>query len=160
MENKKQKDAFLQTDLNAISEKLDLEDPMKWGWRSPLSVVFKPHHSSITGNYDINVLIAALEGKWKSVVWHDRRCGFSSIDLDGADDTLMGLIVNVPVRKYGGLWKSRHWFALRRIGGVWYNLDSNLAASCAFKDIEVVKEFLNGMISSGSEILLVMNDNQ
>ncbi|KAK1588262.1 hypothetical protein Q3G72_021441 [Acer saccharum] len=67
---------------NDIAEKLVLDDPDKQTW-TPLSVVFKPHHNSLTGNYDINVLIAVLEGRGKAVVWHDRRNDAVSIDLEG-----------------------------------------------------------------------------
>ena len=62
-----------------------MDDPNRGGW-NPVSIVFRPHHNEITGNYDINVLIAALEQKGKTVVWHDKRNGVSSIDLDGTDD--------------------------------------------------------------------------
>ncbi|XP_060202688.1 josephin-like protein [Lycium barbarum] len=153
------KDAFTRSDLNSIAGKLDMDDPNRGSW-SPVSIVFKPHHNEITGNYDINVLIAALEQKGKSVVWHDRRNGASSIDLDGTDDQLMGIVLNVPVRKFNGLWRSRHWVTLRCIQGFWYNLDSDFAAPYAFKDIQEVREFLDGIITAGAEVLLVMNDKQ
>ncbi|VFQ98232.1 unnamed protein product [Cuscuta campestris] len=146
-----EKDAFTRADLNSISERLGLDDPNKGSW-SPISAIFKSHHNAITGNYDINVLVAALEGKGKSVVWHDRRVGAGAIDLDGE---MMGIIVNLPVRRFAGLWRSRHWVALKRIDGVWYNLDSDFSAPCAFRDTEELREYLDGIISSGAEILLV-----
>ncbi|XP_031099608.1 josephin-like protein [Ipomoea triloba] len=151
-----EKDAFTRAYLNAISERLDLDDPAKGRW----SPIFKSHHNTITGNYDINVLIAALEGKGKTVVWHDRRNRASAIDLDGHSDKLMGIILNIPVRRCAGLWKSRHWVALRRIEGVWYNLDSEFAAPYAFKDLEEVRKLLDGIIADGAEILLVNNEAQ
>ncbi|KAK1394280.1 Ubiquitinyl hydrolase 1 [Heracleum sosnowskyi] len=152
-----EKNAFTRADLNAIAEKLVLDDPTRGKW-TPLSLIFKPHHNAVTGNYDINVLIAALEGKGKRVVWHDRRNGAASLDLDGSEGKLMGIVLNVPERKYGGLWRSRHWVALRRIEGVWYNLDSDFAAPYTFKDTEEVRESLDIAISGGAEILLVMNE--
>ncbi|CAN4085756.1 unnamed protein product [Withania somnifera] len=126
----------------------------KDGSWTPLSIVFKPHHNEITGNYDINVLIAALEQKGRTVVWHDCRNGASSIDLD---DRLMGIVVNVPVRKFSGLWRSRHWVTLRCIQGVWYNLDSDFSLPYAFRDIQHVREFLDGLITAGAQVFLVMN---
>lgn len=143
--------------MDAIAEELILDDPNKGKW-TPLSVIFKPHHNSLTGNYDINVLIAALEGKGKRVVWHDRRNGASSIDLDESEGKLFGIVLNIPEKKYGGLWRSRHWVAMRRIEGVWYNLDSDFDAPYSFKDTEVVRESLDRVISGGAEVLLVMND--
>ncbi|MED6158942.1 hypothetical protein PIB30_037670 [Stylosanthes scabra] len=154
-----QKDAFSRASLNAISEKLALDDGSNSGattW-TPLSVVFKPHHNSLTGNYDINVLISALEEKGKTVVWHDRRNAASSIDLDAPEDVLMGIVINVSVRRFAGIWKSRHWIALRKINGVWYNLDSDLAAPQPFQDANQVREFLDFTIGHGGEVLLVMN---
>ncbi|KAM1309318.1 hypothetical protein EV1_006160 [Malus domestica] len=152
------KDAFTRSSLNEVAEKLVVEEPNKEKW-TPFSVLFKPHHNSLTGNYDINVLIAALEDKGKNVVWHDRRNGASKIDLDGPEDAnLMGILLNVPVRMFAGLWKSRHWVTLRKIGGVWYNLDSDLVAPAAFEDAEKVREFLDYMIGHGGEVLLVMNN--
>ncbi|GAB2217151.1 hypothetical protein Drorol1_Dr00000315 [Drosera rotundifolia] len=110
-----EKGVFTRADLDRIAEKLTLDDPTKQNW-SPVSVVFKPHHNMITGNYDVNVLIAALETKGKSVVWHDRRSGASTIDLDGSEgDRLMGIVVNVSVRRFHGLWKGRHWITLRNL---------------------------------------------
>ncbi|KAH0636265.1 hypothetical protein KY290_036697 [Solanum tuberosum] len=153
------KDTFTRSDLNKIAEKLDVDDPNKGSW-NPVSLVFRPHHNEITGNYDINVLIAALQQKAKTVVWHDKRNGASSIGLDGTDDRLMGIVLNVPVTKFSGLWRSRHWVTLRCIQGVWYNLDSDFIAPYAFKDTQQLREFLDRIITAGAEVLLVMNDKQ
>ncbi|CAL5189613.1 unnamed protein product [Lathyrus oleraceus] len=155
-----QKDAFTRPNLNAISEKLALDDTSSTDSWTPFSILFKPHHNALTGNYDINVLIAALEEKGKSVVWHDRRNGGSSIELDGPEDVLMGVVINVPVKRFAGIWKGRHWIALRKIDGVWYNLDSDLHAPKCFRDKDEVREFLDSSIVHGGEVLLVMNQKQ
>lgn len=154
-----QEDAFTRASLNEIAEKLVLDDPNRESW-SPFSVLFKPHHNALTGNYDINVLFSALEGKGKKVVWHDRRNGASSINLDASDNTLMGIVLNVSVRRFGGLWKSRHWVTVKNIDGVWYNLDSDLIAPEPFKDAEEVRQFLDYVIDNGAEVLLVMNGKE
>lgn len=151
-----EKDAFTRANLDAIAGKLVLEDPNKTAW-TPLSVIFKPHHNAFTGNYDINVLIAAVEERGKSVVWHDRRCGSSSIDLGVAEDKLFGIVLNVQVRRYAGLWRSRHWIALKRVEGVWYNLDSDFSNPYSFNDTEELRGFLDGVLSAGGEILLITN---
>lgn len=145
--------------MNAISERLDLDDPNRGTW-TPLSAIFKPHHNVFTGNYDINVLIAALEDKGRRVVWHDRRHGASTIDLERKENQLMGIVLNVPVRKFGGLWKGRHWVTLRRIEGVWYNLDSDFSTPHSFKDTGEVIDFLDYILASGAEVLLVMNNGK
>lgn len=152
-----QKDAFTREKLNGISERLALEDSSTETW-TPFSVLFKPHHNVFTGNYDINVLIAALEEKGKSVVWHDRRKGASCIDLDAP--VLMGIVINVSVTRFGGIWKSRHWIALRKIDGVWFNLDSDLPAPLPFHDAHKVREFLDFTLAQGGEILIVLNEKQ
>ncbi|KAK2376386.1 josephin protein [Trifolium repens] len=152
------KDAFTRANLNAISEKLALDDDSSNNdsW-TPFSILFKPHHNALIGNYDINVLIAALEEKGKTVVWHDRRNGGSSIDLDAPEDVLMGVVINVLVKRFAGIWKSRHWITLRKIDGVWYNLDSDLSMPERFRDTEEVRKFLDFSIAHGGEVLLVMN---
>ncbi|KAG4966347.1 hypothetical protein GLYMA_14G192300v4 [Glycine max] len=154
-----QKDAFTRAKLNAISERLALEDSNSETW-TPLSVLFKPHHNVLTGNYDINVLIAALEEKGKSVLWHDHRKGASSIDVDAPEDVLMGVVINVALKRFAGIWRSRHWIALRKIDGVWYNLDSDLAAPQPFLDTYKVREFLDSTLVHGGEVLIVMNEKQ
>ncbi|KAL6516396.1 hypothetical protein OROGR_019701 [Orobanche gracilis] len=146
-----EKDAFTRTDLNAIAEKLDRNKTT----RTLLSVIFRPHHNVLTGNYDVNVLIAALEERGKRVIWHDKRSGAISIDVDEPEDQLFGIVLNVPVKRYGGIWISRHWIALRKIRSVWYNLDSHLYSPYPFENTEEIRRFLDGVISTGAEVLLV-----
>ncbi|CAF2096764.1 unnamed protein product [Brassica napus] len=144
------KNAFTRESLNSIAESLVADDPNKETWTTPLSFLLKPHHNTLTGNYDVNVMIAALEGKGKSVAWHDKRHGASSIDL-GADN-LMGVVLNVPVKRYGGLWRSRHWVVMRKIDGVWYNLDSDLVVPRPFKGEDEVRGFLDQNLSLEREL--------
>lgn len=49
---------------------------------------------------------------------------------------MLGFLLNVQVRMFTGVWKSRHWVTLRKIDGVWYNLDSDLFAPEASEDTE------------------------
>lgn len=149
------KDLFNRADLDAIVH----IDPQKENW-NPLSLIFKPHHNTLTGNYDINVLIAALEGNGKKVVWHDHHNMASSIDLSLSEEDLIGIILNITVSKYGGLWRSRHWVALKRIDGLWYNLDSDLDGPKPLKNEEEVKEFLDDIISQGSELVIVLHEKE
>uniref|UniRef100_A0A1D1YP11 ubiquitinyl hydrolase 1 n=1 Tax=Anthurium amnicola TaxID=1678845 RepID=A0A1D1YP11_9ARAE len=151
-------DSFTRAEVDAIADKLILDDPDKPRW-TPFSVVFGPHHNRLTGNYDVNVLIAALEGRGKRVIWHDRRNGASSIGLGRSNETLMGIMLNVPVKRFAGLWRSRHWISLRRIDGVWYNLDSDLDRPKSFKDEEEVIEFLDDIVSHGAEVFVVLSES-
>ncbi|KAH0930029.1 hypothetical protein HID58_015756, partial [Brassica napus] len=148
------KDAFTREGLDSISENLGTDDPCQETW-TPLTLLLKPHHNTLTGNYDVNVMIAALEGKGKSVEWHDKRYGAYSINL-GAD-TLMGIVLNVPVTRYVGLWRSRRWVVMRKINGVWYNLDCDLTVPHPFTSEDEVKGFLDQNLSLGGEILVWYN---
>lgn len=141
--------------MDAIADKLVLDDPNRDRW-TPLSLVWKPHHNALTGNYDVNVLIAALEGRSYRVAWHDCRNGASSINL--AEETLLGIMLNIPVRKLAGLWRGRHWVTLRRVSGVWYNLDSDLAKPKKFQHEKEVTEFLDCVISQGGQLLIVFHN--
>ncbi|KAL9235355.1 hypothetical protein vseg_010118 [Gypsophila vaccaria] len=155
-----EKDAFTRSNLDKIAKELIENDPTPEKW-TLISAVFKPHHNLITGNYDVNVLIAALERRGKHVVWHDKRNGSNSIELDGSSNGgLMGILLNVSVWRYGGFWKGRHWVALREIDGVWYNLDSDLKTPQSFKNVGDVRMFLDGVILAGGEIFLVLNGAQ
>ncbi|RWW12075.1 hypothetical protein GW17_00024274 [Ensete ventricosum] len=150
-----EKDSFRRAELDAIAEKLLADDPFRSQW-TPLSLIFKPHHNVFTGNYDVNVLIAALESRRKKVVWHDRRNGASSINL--AEESLLGIMLNIPVRRFGGIWSGRHWVSLRNINGVWYNLDSDLASPVPFEHQEELREYLNNVIDQGGEILIILRE--
>ncbi|KAE8733808.1 hypothetical protein F3Y22_tig00000973pilonHSYRG00018 [Hibiscus syriacus] len=86
------------------------------------------------------------------------KTGHQVFDLD--DGLLMGIVVNVPVKRYAGLWKSRHWNAVKKIDGVLYNLDSDLQAPQCFKDCGEVGEFLDFIISHDGQVLLVKNENR
>ncbi|KAF9598815.1 hypothetical protein IFM89_031483 [Coptis chinensis] len=153
-----EKNVFTKTDLNTIANELIHEDPVKKSQNNWIPI-FKPHHNSLTGNYDINVLISALESKGKKVVWHDRRNPASSINFnDGNSNKLMGFVINVTLKRFGGLWRSRHWVAVRKVDGVWYNLDSDFKCPYEFKDLDELKEFLDYIIGGGGEVLLVMNE--
>ncbi|EPS67437.1 hypothetical protein M569_07341, partial [Genlisea aurea] len=146
-----QKQAFTRSALNAIAENLD--DPAQSNWNPLSRYIFRPHHNEVTGNYDVNVLIAALEGRGKTVVWHDKRSGGGSVDLD--QPSLLGIILNVPVAKYGSLWSGRHWIALRKIGNVWYNLDSDLLRPLPYADVLEVRHFLEATVAAGGELFVV-----
>ncbi|KAL6648398.1 hypothetical protein ACP70R_012622 [Stipagrostis hirtigluma subsp. patula] len=150
-----EKECFTRAELDGIAGNLVLSDPNKDQW-TPLSFVFKPHHNVFTGNYDVNVLIAALEARKKKVVWHDHRKGASSIDLDA--EALVGLMINVPVRRLRGLWTGRHWVAIRSIDGIWFNLDSDFSEPKQFKDKEKVLEFLDSVLGQGGELMIVLQD--
>lgn len=120
-------------------------------------VWINPHKSLLgLGNYDINVIMAALQKRGREAVWFDKRRSVSlhmlamlwlfnysckvyviiSISSYFRDpkclclDNIEGFILNVPTEYKLGFvllpLKRRHWIALKKIHGAFYNLDSKL----------------------------------
>ncbi|XP_012498587.1 PREDICTED: josephin-2 isoform X1 [Propithecus coquereli] len=117
-----------------------------------------PHRSLLgTGNYDVNVIMAALQGLGLAAVWWDRRRPLSQLALP----QVLGLILNLPSPVSLGLLslplRRRHWVALRQVDGVYYNLDSKLRAPEALGDEDGVRAFLAAALAQGlCEVLLVV----
>lgn len=151
--------SFSRNELNSIADGLptDLEGR---NMPNPLSLIFKPHRNAITGNYDANVLISALNSRNKEVVWFDRRNGAETLLTEIADygDRLLGIIVNISTRKWLGMWQARHWVAIRKLQGVWYNLDSDHTTPVCFVNGEDgLRDYFNSVISSDGVVLFVLN---
>jgi josephin len=109
-----QKSTFTQKDLDTICQDLS---PDSW---------LNPHKSWIgLGNYDINVIMTALQGKYLEMTWFDKRKDPSTIENL---ENIFGFILNVPSDcKVGWLslpLKRKHWFTIKRFGEDYFNLDS------------------------------------
>lgn len=107
--------AFAKSELDNICYALS---PDNW---------FNPHKSLLgTGNYDINVIMAALVSKGCGVVWFDKRKDPQVLMLE----KVVGFILNVPSEyRLGPVQlplRRKHWIAIRSIRGIYYNLDSKL----------------------------------
>ncbi|XP_053689777.1 josephin-like protein isoform X2 [Sabethes cyaneus] len=94
-----------------------------------------PHRSILgLGNYDINVIITALHMKGCEAVWFDKRRNPSCIDTS----KIIGFILNVPSNYKIGIVRlplqRRHWIALKKIEGEYWNLDSKLDAPLVIGD--------------------------
>ena len=123
------------------------------------STWFNPHKSMLgLGNYDVNVLTAALNTKECDTVWFDKRKEPRSVvNLD----KLIGCILNVPNDwKIGWLalpLNRRHWIALKDIGGVWYNLDSKMKEPEAIGSKDDCYEFLSKQLKhKDKELFLIV----
>ncbi|MBN3291593.1 TTY1B protein, partial [Polypterus senegalus] len=86
-----------------------------------------PHRSFLgTGNYDVNVIMAALQSRGLAAVWWDKR---RSVDLLHLDH-ILGFIMNIPSLVSLGFlslpFRRRHWIAVRLVNECYYNLDSKL----------------------------------
>ncbi|KAF1317399.1 hypothetical protein FI667_g14816, partial [Globisporangium splendens] len=113
-----------------------------------LKYVWNPHRAPLgLGNYDVNVLMYVLEQKGYKLQWIDKRRPVTKELL--AFDTLEGVLCNVITSS--SLW--------RRIDGVYYNLDSKLAAPVAFKSEEDCYAFLQELVDTGECELFAVASN-
>ncbi|KAL3051123.1 hypothetical protein OYC64_001407 [Pagothenia borchgrevinki] len=83
------------------------------------STLVTPHKKSMlgNGNYDVNVIMAALQTRGFEAVWWDKRRDVGSIELSN----VTGFILNVPSNlRWGPLMlplKRQHWMGVREVGG-------------------------------------------
>ncbi|KAL2644054.1 hypothetical protein R1flu_011641 [Riccia fluitans] len=151
--------AFSRKELDGIADNLPMMIAGGDKWH-PLSMIFKWHRNSFTGDYDVNVLIAALGSRGKEVIWYDRRKGMNGWNVEEYGGRLTGIIVNVLSRKFLNMWKGRHWVALREINGQWYNLDSDLESPRVFEHGEEdLKKYLEAVFAQTGEVLIIVEAN-
>ncbi|TRY77522.1 hypothetical protein DNTS_028240, partial [Danionella cerebrum] len=123
------------------------------------STLVTPHKKNMlgNGNYDVNVIMAALQTRGFEAVWWDKRRDVSSIALQN----VTGFILNVPSNlRWGPLrlpLKRQHWIGVREVGGVYYNLDSKLRCPHAIGDSDELRKFLRHQLrGKNCELLLVV----
>ncbi|XP_054716340.1 josephin-1-like [Uloborus diversus] len=123
---------------------------------SPDNLV-NPHKSMLgLGNYDVNVLMAALQLRGYEALWFDKRKDPSNIDFS----KIVGLILNVPSEmKFLPLRLNRkHWIAVREIGGTFYNLDSKFDNPVSIGKTNDLVSYLKEQIQGKDrEIFLVVS---
>ena len=108
-----------------------------------------PHKSLLgLGNYDVNVLMSALQSRGYEAKWFDKRKPLSILDLDN----IFGFVLNVPsnFRVVGivplPFLKQKHWIALRSVGSTFYNLDSNLKKPEELGKVQAHEESHNSIL--------------
>ncbi|XP_077645946.1 josephin-2 [Lonchura striata] len=117
-----------------------------------------PHRSPLgTGNYDVNVVMAALRSLGLAALWWDKRRPLERLALPH----VLGLLLNVPSRVALGALRlplaRPHWLCVRRLGRLFYNLDSKLPAPAAIGHEPQLREFLREALAPAtSELLLVV----
>ncbi|XP_067931857.1 josephin-2-like [Watersipora subatra] len=116
-----------------------------------------PHRSILgTGNYDINVIMAALQSQGLDLIWFDKRKDVKELRLENIN----GFILNIPSDyKLGGLipfnFNRKHWISVREVGGVYYNLDSKLGSP---ERLDSLLNFLGNQVNEKDrELLLVVS---
>lgn len=121
--------------------------------------LINPHKSVLgLGNYDINVIMSALETKDHAAVWFDKRKGVDILDLD----RVYGFILNIPTDYEWGFiripLKRRHWTCVRRINAHYYNLDSKLEfPELIGKEPEVTKYLKDQIGHKEKELFVVVS---
>uniref|UniRef100_A0A7E4WBR4 ubiquitinyl hydrolase 1 n=1 Tax=Panagrellus redivivus TaxID=6233 RepID=A0A7E4WBR4_PANRE len=139
LNNLLQEKAFAKRDLDTLCESLD---ERQW---------FNAHRSMFgLGNYDVNILMAALATKDLSVTWFDNRLKFKNVK----PENVYGYIFNKPTSGvWGYLTRGRHWFAVLQLqNGLFYNFDSKLSKPTIIDDFET---FFDKHIEVGDQIFLV-----
>ncbi|XP_043255056.1 josephin-2 [Colletes gigas] len=122
-------------------------------------VWINPHKSLLGfGNYDINVIMAALQRKGLEAVWFDKRRDPKCLCLDNIE----GFILNVPSEYKLGFvllpLKRRHWIALKKIHGAFYNLDSKLdSPQLIGKEHDLLVYLKDQIDSKEKELFLVVS---
>uniref|UniRef100_A0A8V5GMV3 Josephin-2 n=2 Tax=Melopsittacus undulatus TaxID=13146 RepID=A0A8V5GMV3_MELUD len=116
-------------------------------------------HRSLLGNYDVNVVMAALQAQGLAAIWWDKRRPLERLVLP----QIFGFILNVPSGPLLGLLpvparlRRQHWLSLRCFQGVYYNLDSKLPQPQPIGGEEELRAFLQDFLSQGlSELFLVV----
>ncbi|KAG3085747.1 hypothetical protein PI125_g19141 [Phytophthora idaei] len=142
---------------DACVELATLADPnagsglMNWVWN--------PHKAPLgLGNYDVNALTLALQQKGYVMQWLDKRQPVDEelIKLDEAEGVLCNVVMTTML---SSLWTQRHWFAIRKIRGVCYNLDSKLEAPVAFESERACFQFLQELVTTGEcELFLITKE--
>lgn len=84
------------------------------------------HRWPLMGNWDINVMMLALQQRGLEVQWWDRRRSIDELRSLAEEADCVGLICNEPGAWLFGLIPSQHWFTIRIVRGEWYDLDSKL----------------------------------
>ncbi|XP_030377216.1 josephin-like protein isoform X2 [Scaptodrosophila lebanonensis] len=125
------------------------------------NVWINPHRSVLgLGNYDVNVIMTALQLRSCEAVWFDKRKDPSCINLD----VIVGFILNIPSDYKLGIitlpLRKRHWIAVRRIEERYYNLDSKLSLpECIGNEADVLQFLREQLMTNERELFLVLENS-
>lgn len=123
-----------------------------------------PHRSWLGwGNYDVNVIMYALQREGCEAIWFDRRRDPSCLDFEGIFGFILNVgrgmsVANIPLP----IVRTRHWVALRSIDGVYYDLDSKLMRPRYLGDDMQFLNFLRDQLmpDNEDELLVVVPQSQ
>ncbi|XP_031634594.1 josephin-like protein [Contarinia nasturtii] len=143
------KGSFTKTELDDICVQLS---PDEW---------INPHKSMLgLGQYDVNVIMTALQLRNYEAIWFDKRKEPLCIDTSN----ILGFIMNVPSEyKFGFIvlpFRRRHWIAIRKIDKFYWNLDSKLnAPECIGDDADVITYLTNQFKSNDMELFVIVKSD-
>lgn len=126
-----QEHLFTKVMLDELCERLT---PKRW---------FNPHRSIIgIGNYDVNVIMSALETHGFSMVWFDKRKSILEIDLSTAFGFIINCRSSLNIGPFSLPSPQNHWFCAKQIDKAYYNLDSKLSSPELIGSSEEFLQFL------------------
>ncbi|KNC47803.1 josephin-2 [Thecamonas trahens ATCC 50062] len=112
-------------------------------------------HKSMLGNYDVNVLEAALAEHGLGTIWWDSRRELAVLMAGVPESPRGGVVLNFR-RKRALFGSSRHWITVTAIDGVWYNLDSKNKVPVAFSSFGDAVHFVaSTALSCDGHVLVV-----
>ncbi|KAL7683703.1 putative Josephin domain-containing protein [Plasmopara halstedii] len=76
----------------------------------------------------------------------DKHIDENLIRFDEVEGILCNIVMSTTFRRF---WTQRHWFAIRKIDGVCYNLDSKLDVPMPFDSDTACYEFLQELVNTG-----------
>ena len=97
-------------------------------------------------------------GSGFKVDWYDRRLLPVTPELVplATDESIVGLICNRPTSNMVGLVKGHHWYSIRPLQGLYYNLEFILARPTAFQDEDSVRIHLTYLLESSQDANLLL----
>ncbi|XP_078392925.1 josephin-2-like, partial [Cetorhinus maximus] len=120
--------------------------------------LLNPHRSLLgTGNYDVNILMAALLTRGFAAIWWDKRRSLTSLVLSRVHGFILNIPSNVTLGFVSLPIQRKHWVAVRQVSGSYYNLDSKLKAPTHIGDEEDLRKFLQDQVAQEPcQLLLVV----
>merc|ERR1712176_378905 len=72
------------------------------------------------------------------------------------DEEFMGFIVNSP-KQIMYVFNRRHWFCIKRINGIWWNLDSTLKAPKSYntkQEIGKLRDWIIKLLKDDAQVMI------
>ncbi|KAJ1941280.1 Josephin-1 [Linderina macrospora] len=102
LNNVLQHEVYTQADLERIARYLHEIHPEQSGW-----LKFNSHKNFLGfGDYDVNVMISALQEQGYDLLWHDNRQDVEEADLSNC----IGLIIHIQPDWF---FRRGHWFGIK-----------------------------------------------